>query len=96
MTYGEEHMGVCAFTGRMVGTGGMILGLVVGAAAIPAHAGAGPGGVSPQGGPAGLSGGISHALAEGNAAVSGFLCGVPLPKIHGPDRGRATCVNGWQ
>ncbi|MFH9292334.1 hypothetical protein [Streptomyces sp. NPDC017520] len=91
-------MGVCAFTGRMVGTGGMILGLVVGAAAVPAHAGTGTetGAVSLHGGPATLPGGISQALAEGNAAVAGLLCGVPLPKIHGPDRGKAKCVNGWQ
>lgn len=89
-------MGVCAFTGRMVGTGGMILGLVVGAAAIPAHAGAGSGGVSPHGGSATLTGAISQAAADGSAAVSGLLCGVPLPKAHGPGRGKATCVNGWQ
>ncbi|MFH9264581.1 hypothetical protein ACH4KN_10020 [Streptomyces sp. NPDC017546] len=96
MTYGEEHMGVCAFTRRMVGTGGMILGLVVGAAAVPAHASAGTGVVSGHGGAATLPWGVSHAVSERTAAVSGFLCGLPLPKTLGADRGKVQCVNGWQ
>ncbi len=89
-------MGVCAFTRRMVGTGGMILGLVVGAAAVPAHASAGTGVVSGHGGAATLPWGVSQAVSEGSRAVSGVLCGLPLPKGLGPDRGKPKCVNGWQ
>ncbi|MDX3734974.1 MULTISPECIES: hypothetical protein [Streptomyces] len=99
-------MGVYAFTGKTVGTGGLLLGLVLGAAVAPAHASAGPGAgtvaeaaapLTAGAGPgAGIGGRGEEIASEVKEAVNRLLCGAPLPKPLAPFMGKVKCVNGWQ
>ncbi|WP_123947592.1 MULTISPECIES: hypothetical protein [Streptomyces] len=101
-------MGVYAFTGKTVGMGAMLLGLVLGAAVAPAHATAGPGAgagtVSEAAAPlptgtgpgAGIGGRGEEIASEVKEAVNRLLCGAPLPKPLAPFLGKVKCVNGWQ
>ncbi|MFD4028518.1 hypothetical protein ACFWRV_34140 [Streptomyces sp. NPDC058576] len=97
-------MGVYAFTGRTIGTGGLLLGLVLGAAVAPAHATAGPGVGTVSGAAAPLTTGAGTGIGdrggevvlEVKEAVNRLLCGAPLPKPLAPFMGKVKCVNGWQ
>ncbi|MEU5373927.1 hypothetical protein ABZ362_34045 [Streptomyces sp. NPDC005951] len=97
-------MGVYAFTGKTAATGGLLLGLVLGAAAAPAHATAAPGVGTAAGAAAPLTtgtgigvGGRGEEIAsEVKAAVNRLICGAPLPKPLAPFMGKVKCVNGWQ
>ncbi|MFI1786765.1 hypothetical protein [Streptomyces rubiginosohelvolus] len=97
-------MGVYAFTGKTVATGGLLLGLVLGAAAAPAHATAAPGvgTVAEEAAPltAGTGIGIGdrgeEIASEVKEAVNRLICGAPLPKPLAPFLGKVKCVNGWQ
>ncbi|WP_097873474.1 hypothetical protein [Streptomyces sp. ms184] len=101
-------MGVYAFTGKTVATGGLLLGLVLGAAAAPAHATAAPGvgTVAEEAAPpttgtgAGIGIGIGdrgeEIASEVKEAVNRLICGAPLPKPLAPFMGKVKCVNGWQ
>ncbi|MET8839044.1 hypothetical protein ABZW67_02960 [Streptomyces rubiginosohelvolus] len=99
-------MGVYAFTGKTVATGGLLLGLVLGAAAAPAHATAAPGvgTVAEEAAPltAGMGIGIGigdrgeEIASEVKEAVNRLICGAPLPKPLAPFLGKVKCVNGWQ
>ncbi|MFF9575293.1 hypothetical protein ACF1BA_08825 [Streptomyces rubiginosohelvolus] len=99
-------MGVYAFTGKTVATGGLLLGLVLGAAAAPAHATAAPGvgTVAEEAAPptTGTGAGIGigdrgeEIASEVKEAVNRLICGAPLPKPLAPFMGKVKCVNGWQ
>ncbi|MFF8987678.1 hypothetical protein ACF08E_30450 [Streptomyces globisporus] len=97
-------MGVYAFTGKTVATGGLLLGLVLGAAAAPAHATGGPGAGSVAGAAAPLMTGTGAGIgnrgeeiaSEVKEAVGRLICGAPLPKPLAPFMGKVKCVNGWQ